>query len=258
MSNRSWFQHCVWAVSVLGAMSASASATQALQEDFKIFAAKEVVNFGGPKDTVLTLQESLSGFFVSYKNDVVGNARIFEHCQATVEGTDDLKMQCHQGISGAVDLCKIDSKICKNEGVREKLREVSLEPDHQGRLSKLIGQRMVNPHFHYLTGLIKKYPMAKKAMAQAMVLNGCTKVHLGDVIGQITYLRRDALGDDDTDELFPGAENSWRAIIECADATAPVYVDVIRAVENNGINLKLQPIKAAKSEKILLERLEKN
>lgn len=107
-----------------------------------------------------------------------------------------------------------------------------------------------------LTELAKRHASARNAIAEAMALNGCKSIELGDIAGQVTYLEQRALGDEDSKEIFEGAQNRWRATMACKTANTSVYLDVVTRVENGKINLSLVPVKAVEGRAVLIETVD--
>jgi hypothetical protein len=243
---------------VLFSALAQAEVSKPLLDSFQNFATRDLVMFGAPKTTVLNFTESLQGYFVQAGGTILGNAIAYERCLAQLEG-EDIRLKCYDGLSAALDVCKTDPSVCQKEGVKLKLRELSLDPDlASGQTMRGIGQQTVNPSMRSLTALAKEYPAARKALAQAMSLNGCTSVELGDIAGQTAYLSAQALADDETYKVYEGAQNRWRATMKCRSASASVYVDVVSSVEGGKIYLRLVPVKAVESPGVLINVEEPN
>ena len=244
------------AVLLLLTSGAVAQVVQPLLEEFREFATSDLITFGAPKTIVLSFEQSPNGYFVHAGGITIGSAVPFERCLVQKAEAEDVKIKCYEGIFAALDLCKIDQTICEKEGLREKVRELSMDPDFAtGKVMRTIGRRDRNPHIRVLTKMVQEYSSARRALGQAMALNGCSRIELGDIDGQTTYLEANPLGDDDTGELNEGAQNRWRAILRCRAETSSVYLDVLYSVANGEILSHLVPIKAAPAERVLIKKL---
>lgn len=237
--------------------AAEAKVSPELLESYKQFATRDLINFGAPKDTELTFNaDSELGYFVESSRDKevkVGVVEVYERCLAVLEN-DDLKLTCYNGLTANLDVCKLQPSVCEKEGSKQKLRSLTLDPNvARGETMRLLGSHTTNPHMGALTKLAKEYPGARKAIAQALSLNGCTSVELGDIEGQITHLQRQPLADDDTKQVIEGAQNRWRAIMQCRSAASSVYLDVIESVEKGKIYKSLLPIKAVEAAPVLIK-----
>lgn len=238
---------------LLFASVAEADVSNPLLEKFQSFATRDLIRFGAATGTTLSLEESLQGYFVHSGNVILGNALIFERCLVQLDKAD-INLTCHDGVSAVLDICKLEPSICQKEGSKQKLRELYVDPTvSSGETMSGIGQQTLNAHMRTLTRLAKKFATARQAIAQAMSLNGCTSIELGDIEGQITYLDRQPMADDETNDVVEGARNRWRAIINCRSASASVYLDVIQSVEEGRVHLNLVPIKATAAQGVLID-----
>lgn len=239
---------------VLISTAAYADVSPEVQEAYKTFATRDLITFGAPKGTVLKFAPALQGYMVESTNldgeaVTLGVAVVYQRCLVEAKGDSDVEIKCYQGISSELDLCKIDKKICLKDGVHKKLREVSVDPDirRNGEVFKALGKRNYNAHMNGLTNLVVEYPGARKALAQAMALNDCTSIELGDVEGSSIHLEANPLADDDTKKVIPGASNRLRMMMKCRTAATQVYLDVHAYVEGDGIVQTMIPVKAAES-----------
>lgn len=249
-------KHIFLGLLILVSSTAKAGTSVELLEGFLTFATRDLINFGAPKETVLNLTASNTGLFVLSGNVIVGNSEFYERCLGTLD-KDDLKLSCHDGVTAVMDVCRLNPAVCESERIKQKLREIYLDPNVvTGETMRGLGSQRINPYMHGITELAKKYPAAKKAIAKSMQINGCTSVELGDIEGQTIYMDQQALADDETNKVYEGAINRFRANLKCRSASVGVYLDVTHAVKNGKVQLSVVPIKAVEDEPVLLDTLE--
>lgn len=250
-------KHVILSFLALFAVNCQAELSKETIESFKAFAARDLFNFGAARGTSVTLEKSSLGFSIHVGGEEIGSSETYERCLGKLE-KGDLKLSCYEGITAAMDLCKIKPKpsVCQGE-VRQKVREIYLDPNpSNGETMRGLGRQKTNPYIHSVTALAKTYPAARKAIAKAMEINGCESVELGDVEGQALYLNQQALADEDTEQLYDNAVNRYRVTLKCRTDTVGVYLDVVKAVVQGKVKQSLVPIRAAEEPEFVLDIVE--
>ncbi|MGZ3693065.1 MAG: hypothetical protein ACXWQO_02440 [Bdellovibrionota bacterium] len=204
---------------------------------FRDFATSVAVNFGEPKGSQITFDESKQNFdlFIGQRN--VGSADLFERCLASLPDKGELALHCFYGVTG---------KIGK--------REVAVDPQINADGYPVSSYEGVNvePHFKWLIDQVKSSAKARQAIGAAMLQNGCHKIELGGAVGAITWISQMALEDEDSGKLIAGAESTWRAALKCRDNNLPVYLDVTEKTAGSEIQILLTPVRASAGESVLI------
>lgn len=227
---------------------------QAAERDVKNFLPKE---FTQKVDIKLSFQPSAQGFFILFQDKFVGIAIPYQRCSANVNSNQQLDIECYDGVTGSVDLCRILPQICEFSKSDKKLRELYIDPNvsRLGETMRGLGKHDLNPHIGGLTEIVRQNAAAANALVRAMVLNDCTSIELGDIAGTIDYLEQRALADDDTKKVIPEARNRWRAQMRCRSGASTVYLDVLMAVVGQDIVTSLIPVKANADTPVVIERV---